>query len=75
MSLKHQAAYAGIFKPSDLELLCRVLDMTLPKGASAREREAHAATLVTLFKADIVEEADLVATFKGTAEQPHDKAA
>ncbi|WP_352456378.1 hypothetical protein [Mesorhizobium sp. M0040] len=39
------------------------------------EREAHAATLVTLFKAGIVEEADLVATFKCTAQQPYDKAA
>ncbi|MER9091518.1 hypothetical protein NKI34_10370 [Mesorhizobium sp. M0700] len=75
MSLKDRAAGAGIFKPSDLELLCRVLDTTLPEGASAREREAHAATIVTLFKAGIVEEADLVATFKGTAQQPYDKAA
>ncbi|WP_027154416.1 hypothetical protein [Mesorhizobium sp. WSM2561] len=75
MSLTYQTARVGIFKPSDLELLSRVLDATLPKGASVKEREAHAATLVTLFNAGIVNEADLVATFMGTSQQLHDKVA
>jgi hypothetical protein len=65
MSMKQQAASAGILKPSDLELLRRVLEITLPAGASEKEREAHACTLITLFKSGVVREDELVETFTG----------
>ena len=63
MSRKRQAASTGILKPSDLELLRHVLEITLPAGASAKEREAHACTLITLFKSGVVREDELVETF------------
>jgi hypothetical protein len=66
MSRKRQAASTGILKPSDLELLRHVLEITLPAGASAKEREAHACTLITLFKSGVVREDELVETFTGT---------
>jgi hypothetical protein len=56
----------AVLTPIDIKMLQRVLEATLPAGASAKEREAHAATLVTLFKSGITREENLVSTFTGS---------
>lgn len=66
MSLEPQSTGPAVLKPTDLRMLQRVLETTLPAGASAREREAHAATLVTLFKSGITSEDELVSTLTGS---------
>lgn len=66
MGFEQQPKGGAVLKPTDIQMLQRVLEATLPGGASAREREAHAATLVTLFKSGITREENLLSTFSGS---------
>lgn len=50
----------GFLSSEDLNLLSRVLAVTTPDGASERERQARAATLVSLFQAGITTEEALI---------------
>lgn len=45
--------------PVDLEIMDRVLFAMLPEGASLREREALAATIVNLYRGGLRTEAEL----------------
>jgi len=65
MKFEQQPKGGAVLKPIDIQMLQRVLEATLPDGASAKEREAHAATLVTLFKSGITREENLISTFTG----------
>jgi len=56
----------GYFSSKDLEMLTRVLELTLPEGASDCERQAHAATLIHLFEAGITTEEALIAEVGGS---------
>jgi hypothetical protein len=45
--------------PNDMTMIERVLAATTPAGASKKDREAQAATLVRLFQSGLVKEDDL----------------
>jgi hypothetical protein len=67
--MERQQTSGTFFKPADiqmLQMLQRVLQTTLPVGASPREREAHAAKLVTLFKSGLTSEDKLVSAVTGS---------
>lgn len=69
MSFERRLRNAGILKPADVSMLRRLLETTLPVGASAKEREAHATTLVTLFRSGVTREGELLETFAGASER------
>ncbi|QND60638.1 hypothetical protein [Mesorhizobium huakuii] len=56
MIFEYPMSNAGILKLGDVPLLWRPQRAPLPADASAKEREAHAATLMTLFKSGITGE-------------------
>ena len=56
MRHEQQPKSGTVLRPTDIQVLQRVLEATLPAGASTKEREAHATTLVTLFKSGITRE-------------------
>ncbi len=58
---------SGFLSSRDLDLLSRVLEVTTPEGASEHERQARAATLVSLFQAGITTEEDLIREVGGPA--------
>lgn len=64
--MERQQTSGTFLKPADIQMLQRVPQTTLPVGASPREREAHAATLVTLFKSGLTSEDKLVSAVTGS---------
>ena len=64
MPIRRQAAEAGIFQPSELEMLGRVFEQ-LKLGADAPEaREAIASRIIANYMAGVVDEAELVSLSK-----------
>lgn len=68
MRLQRQPDGEAILRPEDLDRLRRVLTATLPDGSSSAERDAHAATLIALFKGGITNEIALTETLLGTTD-------
>ena len=60
MTIRSKATEAGIFRPSELDLLGRVFQQLKRDGQSPEARDALASRIIANYMAGVVDEAELV---------------
>jgi hypothetical protein len=60
MPIRRKAAEAGVFQPSELDLLGRVFEQLEAKGQTPEERDTIASRIMANYMAGVTDEAELV---------------